>query len=633
MNNKQPKKENKNADNKPSPKWFYAVMLSIPVIFFLIVEIILRISGYGLDYTLFKPISGYYPDKIFLNPDIPYKYFYNIQKAPSPLPDGFDKAKKENAFRVFILGGSSAAGWPYVPNASFSRHIKRRLELLYPENTIEVINLGISAINSYTVRDFVPQIIEQKPDLILIYMGHNEYYGALGVGSTVSFGSSRFLINTYLWLKQFKTTELVQYLISGIYGLFSPSTNEKGNEKNETLMSRMIGESAIPLNSTLYTAGIEQFEGNLYDILEMFNDENIPVLAGTLTSNTLDQKPFVSEKFDDLPPADSIYNLARKKLKEGLIAEADSLFNYAKDLDALRFRAPTEMNNIIREAANKFNIALVEIDSIFKKNSPNKIVGYNLTVDHLHPNLRGYKIIGKAFYEQMEIQSLLPSGKRKNITIAEQDSILEENFPFTVIDSTLAEMQIIRLTGGFPFVPKGTPNYKMQNFKINSFADSLCLKVIREDIKWETAHSQLADRYYLQGNINGFIRELNAIIEERPFFDQPYEYLTQKLVEKGMLDLAEPYFYKLHKIKPEYFTYKWLGQINLYKKNYETALDYLLKAVEYPESDYQTWYNIAGAYYYNNQIENAKLAIEKSLKLNPKNPLAQNFYTQLKSLQ
>ena len=139
--------------------------------------------------------------------------------------------------------------------------------------------------------------------------------------------------------------------------------------------------------------------------------------------------------------------------------------------------------------------------------------------------------------------------------------------------------------------------------------------------------------YYQQGDINGFIRELNAVIEERPFFDQPYEYLTQKLVDKNQHNLALPYFYKLHSFKPEYYTYKWIGQINLNNKNYQTALDYLEKAVEYPEADYQTWYNIAGAYYYNNQIESAKFAIKKSLSLNPDNPLAKNFQLQLENVK
>ena len=182
---------------KKSPIWFYGIMIPIPVIFFVGLELVLRYFNYGYDFQQFVSTSNYHKDKIFLNPDIPRKYFFNLKASPSVLPDGFDIQKQQYAFRVFILGESSAAGWPYVPNASFPRHIKRKLELLYPENTIEVINCGMSAINTYTVRDFVPGIIEQNPDLIIIYTGHNEYYGALGAGSSVSLGYSRTLVNTY----------------------------------------------------------------------------------------------------------------------------------------------------------------------------------------------------------------------------------------------------------------------------------------------------------------------------------------------------------------------------------------------------------------------------------------------------
>ncbi len=617
--------------NKPAPKWFYFVMISLPILFFVLLELFLRIVGYGLDYTEFKSVSSYYPDKLFLNPDLPYKYFYNINQAPSPLPDGFDKVKKDDAFRIFVMGGSSAAGWPYVPNASFSRHIKRKLELLYPENTIEVINLGVSAINSYTMRDLVPAVINQKPDVILIYAGHNEYYGALGVGSTSSMGSSRFLINLFIQLKSFHTTELLQDIISGIYGQFSPGDEPDRNEKGETLMSRMIGESMIPLNSEMYVSGIEQFEGNLNDIIEMFADEDVPVIIGTLTANTLDQKPFVSVKYKSLPTADSIYNLAVMTLKDGNVNSADSLFTLAKELDALRFRAPEKMNEIIFKIKKKYDVTIAHIDSAFRSRSPQNIVGYNLTVDHLHPTLDGYKLMAETFYSKMLQLNLLPDGKKRNISDEEADSILSANFPFTKIDSTLAEMQIARLTGGFPFVPKGTPNYKMKNFKFESLADSLCLKVIREEIKWEIAHSEMAEWYFNKGNYDAFIKEIDAVIQERPFFDQPYEYIINKLTSVNLAEKAFPYVEKLHGFKPGYLTYKWLGQINLHRNNYREALKYLINATQYSDADYQTWYNLSGAYYLNRQFDEALTAIEKSLELNPNNPRAQSFYNQLKN--
>jgi len=623
----------KNAAGKPTPKWFYLVMIGLPIVFFVLLELFLRIIGYGLDYTQFKSISDYYPDKLFLNPDVPYKYFYNIQQAPSTLPDGFDKLKKEDAFRIFVMGGSSTAGWPYVPNASFSRHIKRRMELLYPENTIEVINLGISAINSYTLRDFVPGVIDQKPDLILIYAGHNEYYGALGVGSTSSMGSNRFLINLYISLKNYKITELLQDIISGIYRLFNANQSSEENDIAETLMSRMIGESTIPLNSEMYKAGLEQFEGNLNDILSTFSETKIPVIIGTLTSNTLDQKPFVSVGQNFLPSADSIYNLGLAKLKIGEIKAADSLLLYAKDLDALRFRAPKKMNEIIFKLARKYNFPIANIDSVFRSRSQYNIVGYNLTVDHLHPTLDGYRIIGETFFERMEELNLLPSSKRQNLTKSDVDSILFANFSFTSLDSTLAEMQIIRLTGAFPFVPRGTPNYKMLNFTYDNFSDSLCLKVIRREMKWEIAHSKLAEWYFNKGNYGAFIREIDAVIQERPYFDQPYEYLINKLTSVNLAEDAFPYIKKLHAFRPNYLTYKWLGQIYLYGNDSAGALKYLTKAVEFSEVDFQTWYNLSGAYYLNHQIDNALFAIEKSLRLNPNNPKAQDFQNQLKSLK
>ena len=74
-----------------------------------------------------------------------------------------------------------------------------------PDKTVEVINLGISAVNSYTLFDQVDEIIEQKPDAILIYAGHNEFYGALGVGSNENLGGFPAFVRFYLKLQRFAT--------------------------------------------------------------------------------------------------------------------------------------------------------------------------------------------------------------------------------------------------------------------------------------------------------------------------------------------------------------------------------------------------------------------------------------------
>ena len=630
IDQKQDRTKSPSKGNKKTPKWFYIVLILLPIIFILLLEIVLRVLNYGKDYKEFISFSSYHPEKQYLNPELPLKYFYNIKSTPSVIPDGFDINKKPNAFRIFVLGGSSTAGWPYVSNASFPRQLKRRLELVYPNNTIEVINCGISAINTYTIRDLVPGIIKEKPDLILIYAGHNEYYGAFGVASSVSFINSRFLVNTYLWSLQFKTVQFTQNIVTWIYGIFSSISKDTTLGSNETLMSKLAGESLITLNSGLYDAGISQFKGNMDDIIKWFKDAGIPVVIGNLICNLKDIKPFVSVKTENLPAADDIYNQALQELNSGNKKNAVKLFTYAKDLDALKFRAPQKINDEIKFLAEKYNIPFVDLDSAFIANSPDEIIGFNLTVDHLHPNIEGYRLISDQFYRVIKSYNLLPNGKRRNLTDSDADKTLLDNFPFTKLDSTIATMKLIVLTGNYPFVPKGTPNYKMLNFRPKDIVDSIAIDVYNRDIPWEVGHANLADYYFYRGDYGKSIKEINAIIAELPDYKIPYNDAIVRMVANNQLDQAENFLTQRHKIKPDYFSYKWLGQIKLTQHKPEEALGYLNEATTFKEADYQTYYNLAGALYLTGNINDALLSIEKSLKLNPKNSAAINFYKQLK---
>ena len=356
---------------KKYPVWFYIVPLLIPIIFFILFEISLTIGGYGKDFSTFITISEDYKDKWFINPDLPFKYFSNISSPPSVSPDAFDKIKKENAIRIFVLGGSSAAGWPFNSNASFPREIKRRLQILFPENEIEVINMGVSAINSYSIKDILPDVIDKDPDLVIIYAGHNEFYGALGVGSSESLGNFSFIINSIISLREYRTVQLIRDFLSYFAALFADEQKLAQGE-NETLMSRMVGEALIPYQSDLFNLGIKQFQNNFDDILSKLKEKEIPVLIGTLTSN-LKIKPFVSVETNNQRKADDVFNEAESFYKNGNYNIAREFYIKAKDLDALRFRAPEILNETIVNLAEKYKYDVVKIDSLFFAESPNGI--------------------------------------------------------------------------------------------------------------------------------------------------------------------------------------------------------------------------------------------------------------------
>jgi tetratricopeptide (TPR) repeat protein len=616
---------------KKAPVWFYLVMVSIPLILILLLELGLRIFDYGKDYSPFITIDENYSEFYFPNPELTFKYFKNIKNPPSVIYDGFKKIKDEDTYRVFVLGGSSTAGWPYGFNTPFPRYIKRRLELLYPDKNIEVINLGITAVNTYTIADLVPDILEQKPDLILIYAGHNEFYGALGVGSNESIGKSRAVIKLVLWLRNFKLTQLVENIISSSAKLVA-GDSDGGQAQNETLMSKMIGEKAIPFGSETYQLGLEQFEYNMQDIIEEIKSANVNLIIGTLTSN-LKQKPFISESIQGEEKADKVYQDAEQSEEAGKLNEAKEKYYKAKDLDALRFRASSEINKIIFNLAGRYGIAITDIDSVFNSKSPNGITGYNLMTDHLHPTAEGYQLIGKTFFDKMISENYLPKFEKKNISIADQEKFMKDTFPFTPLDSVIADIRLRKLLGAYPFVPKGSENILIKNLRITNKVDSIAVEVYNQQITYSEGHRALAKHYYETVDADNFIKEMNAVVNDQPLASQFYVLAGESLINMNRYDEALIYLQRLIRLEKNAWVTKWIGSIYLSKKNYSEAEKYLKESVSLDSSDPQTLYNLAGAYFYTGKIDEAIAATKACLALNNNYAGARQFLSGLNALK
>jgi len=174
---------------KKYPWYFYFSLPLFPILFFILIEFALVFFSYGNDYSTFVQFEKESDEYLVFNPSLPQKYFNKSDVVPSVIPDAFKSTKDNNTFRIFTLGGSTTAGWPYPSTVSFPKFLKRELDSKFPNKKFEVINLGISAINSFTVLDIITDVIAHEPDLILIYMGHNEFYGAYGAGSSVGRGN------------------------------------------------------------------------------------------------------------------------------------------------------------------------------------------------------------------------------------------------------------------------------------------------------------------------------------------------------------------------------------------------------------------------------------------------------------
>ncbi|HSR70703.1 MAG TPA: tetratricopeptide repeat protein [Acidobacteriota bacterium] len=418
---------------------FKVAAFLLPFLFLALLEGGLRLVGFGDSYPLFVE-SSQAPGYLMANPRVIRRFM--VDEAHTPRlrirPVFFPRRKGEDTFRIFVQGGSSAEGYPYGYAASLSGMLQQRLQRTFPQRRIELVTTAMSAVTSYTLLDFVDEIIEQSPDAVVIYAGHNEYLGILGVGSGYSVGRRRPLVLSFLWLRDLRLFQLIQRTVSAL----KPRPPE-GGRSQRTLMATIASEQEIPYDSDLYRRGIEQYRANLGAILSRYRAAGIPVLIGTLACNERDQPPFISRpsagtdedelqghleageehlrserpsqalaafrqavELDDTH-AGAHYALARALDRLGRFSEARQEYLAAKDRDQLRFRAPEAVNQVIRQAAARHGAHLVEVRQALSRAARDGIVGSDLMLEHLHPNIEGYFEMADAYYQAFRQMGLI----------------------------------------------------------------------------------------------------------------------------------------------------------------------------------------------------------------------------------
>lgn len=523
--------------NKSNNILYYAIAIVLPVLFLLLIEGILRLADYKPQQPLFVPVtnmSGYLQP----NPKVIQRFFPSPDMAPNVSPDTqyFLANKPEDSLRIVVQGGSTAAGFPYGRWGSLSGMLQQRFKRLYPEKNIEIINTAMASVNSYTLLDFVDEIIAIKPDVILIYAGHNEYLGIMGVGSAFASRGGRAANLLYLKFKNIKLYRLIEAIY---YGLTSSHDGDAKTLDERTLMAKVAKEKDIPFQSALFQAGIEQFTDNMQLILDQYSKQKIPVIVGDLVSNEKDLIPFSaigSENLSSLQTlqqqspahlqtrykalkakldthvnnvdthnskietdgheqpenqAGDYFLLGRIALALGHNEVAKQHFIKARDLDTLRFRAPQAFNESIYNLVKRNHVTLAQVQQHFRSDTNDGIIGHDHMLEHLHPNVRGYFVLAEAFSDALVQSGMLPKPSNDNAQLMWQEQ------PVTRVDEAYGAFKIKRLTSDYPFT--NSP-IKVELPKARDFAsEALVARLNGND--WLSINQQLLKDYQLENDI------------------------------------------------------------------------------------------------------------------------------------
>ncbi len=618
------------ADSREKTFFFVAAIL-IPVLFFVVLEGSLRLFNYRGDTSLFVYPEEYFEGEYgFVNRNFNARYFFNTRNLPGFSNDAFLKQKPDSSFRVFAMGGSSTAGYPYGFNATFSRVTADAFKDILPGRLVEVINLGASAVNSYTLYDQIPEILEQKPDAIFIYTGHNEFYGALGVGSSEQFGAFPGFVRTYLKLQRLKTFMLLRDGIASISQWIASSLLSKPHPTRDgTLMQRMVQDQTITLDNQVFEYGKNQFESNLDKILQQFRKRDIPVFISSIASNLRDQEPFVSIETPRYPPAQQVFREARRYYRQGNFERAYELFVFAKDLDALKFRAPEVFNEIIREKAAKHGAVYVPVYEDMREQSENRIIGFDLMLEHLHPNRTGYFQIGKSFYEAVAASGILDL-EADYQALRSWDKYFD-GMKISELDERIAYHRVRLLTGGWPFVTGPSPDGYPDAYEPDNRIDQLAFAVVHTNLRWDQAKLDLADHYLELEYPELALAEYKSLIRDQPYNHSPYVYAGRVLLQLlNDFERARPHFENAWRINPSNYVARMLGSIEVNDGNYERGILLLERALELNPNDAQAMFNLSGAQALSGDLETAYQTARTLEQIQPDFPGLQEWIGQLR---
>jgi len=505
---------------------FWAIVLALPFVLLGSTELALRAAGIGHDREpLFVP-SPANPDYLQANPRAVTRFFTDPAQAPTVSIETayFTARKQPSTLRIFVQGESSAAGFPYGLGASLAGVLDQRLERAFPSREIEVISTAMAAVNSYALLDFAEEIIAQQPDAIIVYVGHNEFLGILGVGSSMRLAATPGITRAFLAARDWRLFQVM----SQVYARLRPDAAVTPDTAGESLMARIAGERSIALQSDLYRRGVRQFESNLGRLLERYRRAGVPVLIGTLASNERDQSPLAvlaGVESDAVGAARTAYHAAQDADEAGNHPAAREGYAWARDLDPLRFRAPADFNSVVARAAEDQGARVVDVHGAFIAASPNGLVGESLMLEHVHPNLDGYFLLADAFFAAL-VANGLPGAPEVEIATAEARA----GMPVSEIDRFLGDYKVLRIKAGWPFSDGRTP---VALPVPGSEAERLAQELYHERISWPEAHDRLRRHYQAQGDRAGYAHVTAILADAFPFTGSLQFETAAALIELG----------------------------------------------------------------------------------------------------
>lgn len=411
-------------------------LLGAPFLFFGLLELGLRLAGFGYPVSFLLKSSNHGQSTFVQNDRFGWRFF-GPRMARQPFATSIPSEKPADTVRIFVFGESAAYGDPQ-PRFGLPRMLDVMLSARHPDKKFEVVNAAMTGINSHVIRPLARDCTKANADIWVIYMGNNEVVGPFGAGTV--FGNQATplpLIHALLTLKTTRTGQLLD--------TFRRSA-QKSAGSGEWEGMKMFVNYKLAAGDPRLQADYRNFDKNLQDIIAAGRNSGAKIVLSTVAVNLKDCAPFASLHRPDLSPSQSndwnrffdagvkaqqsgdlhqaLTNYDQAERFDGTYAElrfrrgqcllalndvpaAQKEFIAARDFDALRFRCDTRLNEIIRQQAVG-DITFADGEQVLAAASSNGIPGADYFYEHVHLTFQGNYVLARALAEKVEKTLTLP---------------------------------------------------------------------------------------------------------------------------------------------------------------------------------------------------------------------------------
>lgn len=603
----------------------------------------------------------------FVNNDDFSLRFFPPQLARSPGPIRMAVKKSPDAYRIFILGESAAMGDP-EPAYAASRYLEALLSARYPRTHFEIVNLGITAINSHVILPIARDCARHDGDLWIIYMGNNEMVGPFGAATVFSAKAPPLaMIRLNLAIQK---TRVGQLLIQLGQKLKSEKAGATAWGGMEMFAGNRLGADD-PRKEVVY----QNFAQNLKDIVRAGLDSGAKVLLNTVAVNLKDCAPFASLLNSNLPAtdrarfnqlvasgvqaedqgrldeaiqqftsagqldpqdADLQFRWGQCLLASGNREDARGHLQLACDDDALPFRADSRINSIIQneqKRATSDNFHFFDAAGTLAAETPDKMIGDETLYEHVHFNFDGNYRLGRAWAER--VITLLPATISQNAVTnvwATQEMCdrrlgLSDWNRALVVQGVVKRLQVPPLSGQ---IGNDARMAKLNDrvTELHSRMTPAAAVIAKKD--FQTTLEEFPDDYCVRENFALLLqstgdlpgateqcRQVHALIPQDGIAD--YE-LGHLLEIQGQWDAAKTSFQEALKLRPT-LTEGWLelGNVLAAQGNFAEALACYTSALQQRPQDAQAHFEMAKALAKLNRHPEAIQSYRAAIQCDPQN--------------